>query len=225
MSLFTGKYLNLLKDDCPRFDNVRDLTVCYEARQEKCMDYFSNVRTLILKMNSKQEEKPILGLEYIQFLQMIMNFYYLKHLDISSYCTNETSALIKVCKQASQLSSITINPWILSTLFDDYELCEYLNRMIKKLNVYKFGQNSFKNSNEIEQFCKRFSNVEQLICKINQLNQLLILLNQPLKLSMITVYLTSLDNLEDWFKNEALKFNLIYQTEMSMAALPPPLRR
>jgi hypothetical protein len=214
LTLPSGRYSNLLGDDIRRFDNVRDLTVCYEARKEKCTDYFSNVRKLKLKINSKQDENQILELEYVQSLEIIINFCYLKHLDISAYFAIETSSLIEICKQASQLSSITINPWILSTLFDDHELCDYLNKMIKKLNVYKFGQNSFKNSNEVEQFCKKFSNIEQLICEMNQLDQLLILLNQTSKLSMLTVFLTSPDNLEElliWFKTQALKFNVTYR--------------
>jgi len=208
---------NKLIDNFHKFDNVTDLILCYEAAREKCFSYFSNVTSLKLEttfIGSKQDDDHILRIKYIKSLKMIFNFYNLKHLDISSYFTIETSSLLEIFKQTSQLSSIKMNPFILSTLFDDNELCNYLNKMIKKLNIYKFGQDSFNNLNEVEQFCKIFSNVEQLICNINQSNQLLILLNQLSKLSNITVFVTPSNNSEQlvsWFKNEALKFNLIYR--------------
>jgi hypothetical protein len=208
---------NKLINNFHTFDNVTDLTLCYEATREKCVYYFSNVVSLKLEttfVGSKQNDNHILRIEYIKSITMIINFYNLKHLDISSYFAIETSSLLEIFKQTSQLSSITINPFILSTLFDDEELCNYLNKMIKKMNIYKFGHDSFNNSNEVEQFCEIFSNIEQLICNINHIDQLAILLNQSPKLSSITVFLTPSDNSEklfSWFKTEALKFNIIYR--------------
>lgn len=200
-------------DNIHRFDNVKDLTLSYEILKNKYSYYFSNITSLKLEttgVNLKEDE----NYEYIQSLKTLVNFYNLKHLDISSYFTIETCLLREIFKQALQLSSITINPSILSVLFDDYILCNYLNKMIKKLNIYKFGQNSFNSLNEMKQFCEIFANIEQLICNINQPEQLLILLNQSRRLSSITIFLTPSDKSEEllsWFKIEALKFNLIYR--------------
>ncbi|CAF4409234.1 unnamed protein product, partial [Adineta steineri] len=126
----------------------------------------------------------------------------------------ETYSLLQIFRKASSLSSMTIDPYILSIMFNDNELCNYLKKMIKKLNIHKYGHNSFRNLNEVEQFCKIFSNLEQLICGMNQSDQLLVLLNQSLKLSSIKIFVTSTDNSEDlfaWFTNEAVKTNLIYR--------------
>jgi hypothetical protein len=203
-----GKYSNLLKDVTQKFDNVTNLTVCHQA---KSMDYYPSITTLGLTINFNQSEKQVLGLEYIQSLQRIINFSYLNSLDISSYCIIESSALIEICKQTPRLTSIAINRSILWTLFGNPELCGCLNQIIKKMNVDKWDQNSFGHSNEIEEFCKIFSNLEQLTCQINHLNQLLIFLNQTSKLSLITVFLSSVDNVEEWFENVSIEFNLTYR--------------
>jgi len=60
---------------------------------------------------------------------MIVNLFNLKHLDISTYQRLILSGeLLLIFKQ----SSLTINPKDLTLLVSDNELCEYLNKMIKK---------------------------------------------------------------------------------------------
>ena len=64
---------------------------------------------------------------------MILNLSNLKHLDISAYQRLILSGeLLLIFKQSLQLSSLTINPKDLTLLLSDNELCEYLNKMIKK---------------------------------------------------------------------------------------------
>jgi hypothetical protein len=217
LTFSTEKHSNQLINNLNTFDNVKDLTLCNGAISEKCYYYFSNVTSLKLEstiVSSRPDDDHRLRTKDIKPLQMIVNLYNLKHLDISSYFAIETSSLSEILKQSSQLSSLTINPFILLTLFNDSELCNYLNKMITKLDIYKFGLNSFNNPKEIEQFCEIFSNLEQLICNINQSDHFLILLNNSPKLSIIRAYMTPSDNAEEilsWFKNVALQSNIIYR--------------
>ncbi|CAF1137981.1 unnamed protein product [Adineta steineri] len=199
------------------FDNVTNLTMCCEAIADNCYYYFSNIRSLKLEstfINLMHDDDNILKAKHIESLMKIVNLYNLTYLDISSCSIIETYSLLQIFRKASNLSSMTIDPYILSIMFNDNELCNYLKKMIKKLNIHKYGHNSFGNLNEVEQFCKIFSNLEQLTCGMNQSDQLLILLNQSLKLSSIKIFVTSTDNSEDlftWFTNEAVKINLIYR--------------
>jgi len=224
----TEIYSNKLINNLSTFDNVTDLTLCCEATAEKYSFYFPNVRSLKLEStfaNSKQDDNHTLRTEHIKSLKTIVNLYNLKHLDISSCFAIETSSLLEIFTTAPQLSSITLNPFILSTLFNDDELCIYLKTMIKQLNIYKHGRNSFNNSNEVEQLCELFSNLEQLTCNINQSDQFLILLNQPAKLSIIKIFITSSDNSEHvfaWLTNDVLKLNLIYRINYFHAYIDGP---
>ncbi|CAF3802764.1 unnamed protein product [Rotaria sp. Silwood1] len=80
---------------------------------------------------------PILN-QHVQFLKIIVNLINLKHLNISFKGKIDIiSVLLEILKQSPQHSSLTIDSFILPILFNDDELCKYLNRIIKKLDIYK----------------------------------------------------------------------------------------
>ncbi|CAF3399083.1 unnamed protein product, partial [Rotaria sp. Silwood2] len=84
---------------------------------------------------------------------MLVNLSNLKHLDISMYQRIiSTGELLEILKESSQLSSMKINPSDLALLFNDNQLCLYLNKMIKKLNIYKYAHSSFNNLDELKKF-------------------------------------------------------------------------
>ena len=206
---------NQLKEKSRTFDNVRDLIVCDEVMREACSEYFPHITSLKLTIFRRSDQTRILPMKYFQSLKVMMSFYYLKHVDISSYTIiEEPSFLVEFCQAASHLSSMTINPSLLPVLLQDRSLCDYLNQKIRTMNIYKVGQNSFQHSMETEQFCELFPDLDELICVVDQSDQLLTLLSRLSKLSTMTVFLTSSNDLEGllvWFKSKALELQITYR--------------
>jgi hypothetical protein len=81
--------------------------------------------------------------------------------------------LLAILKQSPQFSSLTIVSYALPWLFTNDELCGYLNKMIKKLDIYIKNDDTLHKSERIIKFCQVFLNLEQLKCNIRQLNRLL----------------------------------------------------
>ena len=205
------RYSNQSKESCHTFDHIRNLILCDEILREKSLDYFPQVTSLKLKIYPKRDRNSILPIGYIPSLKTIMNLYHLKHLDISSYTRMDVSFLMEFCQATPQLVFLTINRSLLSVLLHDRSLCEYLNQRIRTMNIY---QTTFQSTQETEQFCELFSNMNELICGINQSDQLLTLLNHSSNLSIMTVFFTSVNNLQgllDWFKHKALELGITYR--------------
>ncbi|CAF1239828.1 unnamed protein product [Rotaria sp. Silwood1] len=86
----------------------------------------------------RDSDDSYLYVEHVQFLKIIVNLINLKHLNISFKGKIDIiSVLLEILKQSPQHSSLTIDSFILPILFNDDELCKYLNRIIKKLDIYK----------------------------------------------------------------------------------------
>ena len=119
-------------------------------------------------------------------------------------------------KQASNLSWITIHPNDLVVLFNDRQLCTYLNKMIRKLDVLQYGQSSFKNEEDMKKFCDIFSNMEQLVCCINEPNDILVLLDRLVRLSTVNIYLPSIidrDYLFALLEEQLRRLNGVFRVE------------
>ncbi|CAF4006939.1 unnamed protein product [Rotaria sordida] len=212
LKLDINRYYNKLINNFDVFNNVKYLSLDSEILSKECHYYFSNVTSLILKCKSnlfkRDSDRILLKAKHIKSLKMTVNLYNLKHLDISFLCKIESSTiLLEILKQSPNLSSISIDPNYLLSLFSDNELCKYLNKMIKKLDMLIPSLNKFS---KIEQFCKIFSNIEQLKCNITQLDDLLFLLNNLSKLSILKVSDTSTNKFIYKFKDEASKLNIVY---------------
>ncbi|CAF1403072.1 unnamed protein product [Adineta steineri] len=124
--------------------------------------------------------------QHIQILKTIVNLFNLKHLNIERiYGIENTLVLLEILKQSPKLSSITFIPKAIIQLFNDDELCKYLNILIKKIILTDYFEYYANNSEKIKQFCQIFSNIEYLECKINSPDNLLLLLNYLPKLSSI----------------------------------------
>jgi hypothetical protein len=74
--------------------------------------------------------------------------------------------------------------------------------MIKKLDIY--DTDLLNNSDDINQFCKVFSNLEQLTCTIRERHDLLFLLQHLSKLRFINVHSESSTFRDDisWLEEE-----------------------
>ena len=194
------------------FDQVINLTLNQGFVPGNSKYYFSNIELLAL-VNSDNNQNLI----DINYLKIFVNLSNLNHLNIERYERILTSSLLlEILKESPQLSQITMNSSDLMLLLNenDDELCEYLKKMIKKLNIYERSQPSFNNSDEIKKFCEIFSNIKQLRCYVNQSNDVFYLINHLSKLLTINVYLPPLGDrnyFSDLFEEESHRLNFTYR--------------
>jgi len=159
------------------FDKVKNLTLYHTTIKESCEYYFPNVNSLTI-LPSEKYYKPILGAQAIKSLKQIVNLLNLKHLNISlKFRIKDSFVFLKILNESPQLSSIRISVHALQQFFNNSNLCECLNKMIKTLDIYKYASSSFKYRYQLEEFCEVFSNLEELKCNIDQAKDLLYLLN------------------------------------------------
>ena len=174
------------------FNNVTDLTMVIEAITNNVQYYFPNLKSLkLLNKHALVNERirSQLELKHIEYLKVIINLSNLKHLFIPRYIQIESpSIMLQILKEAPQLSSLKLDVFILIPFFDDDQLCEYLNKMIKKLDISSDVGYSFINSKTRDLFCKRFLNLEQLQCSIEKPNDLLFILTQLPRLSIVKYF-------------------------------------
>ncbi|CAF1448521.1 unnamed protein product [Didymodactylos carnosus] len=78
---------------------------------------------------------------------------------------------------------------ILQSLFEDDQLCQYLNKMIRKLDIGSFYDKLLDDYDRLTDICQVFSNIEELTCTIYRLDCLLFLIQHFSKLSRISVAL------------------------------------
>ncbi len=139
------------------------------------------------------ENNSVLQKQHIESLKKVVNLSNVKHLDISYFRKLKTAnVLSEFLREAAQVSSIAMQSSALVPLFDDNGLCDYLNTMIKQLEIKCIDL--FKNSYEMDRFCEIFLNLEQLTCTIKHRDFLLYLSMHLPKLSRLNLY-SSLHNL------------------------------
>jgi hypothetical protein len=204
----TKRYGNQLMNT---FNNVKDLILRHGAITEDCQYQFFNVKSLKIEYLSTSSK---IHVNYFQTLTMLVNLSHVKQLDITWNNTKELPLfLLNILKEAPSLSSISIDADSLILLFENKELCEYLNKMIQKWNICKSGYSGSSTFDKIKQFCQICPNIEQLRCYINQWDDLLFLLNRLSKLSTMTVSLflkRDYEHFNLWMEKEAQKLNFRY---------------
>jgi hypothetical protein len=184
-----------LGDKLNTFNAVKTLTVYYKAVIKPCQQYFPNVTTLDLQdlffYSSRNNGEDVSIEEYFQSLKMIINLSNLKHLKIhKAYEKNISFLLLRILQEAPKLSLLTIDSKSIILLFNNDELCKYLNTMIKKLHMDDDGK-FFSNNDIKEKFCNVFSNLEQFICRINDPYCLLVLLERLSNLSLLESFMAA----------------------------------
>ncbi|CAF0815918.1 unnamed protein product [Rotaria sordida] len=122
------------------FDKVTNLILTHQSIIDKCQYHFPNVTSLTLISSDEVINDSLEQIDFIQYLKMTVNLSKLIHLDIPKYQKIILSGnLLELLKESSQLSSMKIDPFDLTLLYNNEELCEYLKKMIKKLNIYKYS--------------------------------------------------------------------------------------
>jgi hypothetical protein len=178
----TIRYSNELVNNSNAFDSVRNLTIYSDAIRETCQYHFSRVTSMTLVEPLIFSDETLLK---IKDIKMIVNLFNLKHLTISSRCNLDTPLILTgILIAAPQLSSLDINMDTLISLFDDDELCNYLNKMIIKLHIRNYFD--FYPCYQ-KQFFQIFSNIEQLTIKTQERDCLFSLLKHLSKLTLIAI--------------------------------------
>jgi hypothetical protein len=182
----TNIYSNNKNSDL--FRKITNLKLCNGWEKSISYHCFSNIKSLILSYQ-------IFDIQQIESIKMNINLFNVSFLGIEENCRIESSSIIlEIIKQIPNLSSMTIPREILILSFNNNELCKYLNKMIKKINISRNCDNKNIHGmiyyNELSQFCQIFSNLEELQCCIANWNDLIIILNQLTKLSHLkTIFL------------------------------------
>jgi len=189
----TNIYCSTSTNNSDLFRKVTNLKLCTQWEKNISHHYFSNIKSLILSSD-------IFAIQHIKSIQMNIYLFNLQFLGIEENCRIESSSIIlQIIKQTPNLSSMTIPREILFLSFNNNELCKYLNKMIKKLNLSKNCDNTNVHQMiyyyELTQFCAIFSNLEQLQCCISNWNDLIIILSQLPKLRHLkTIFLLKRTN-------------------------------
>jgi hypothetical protein len=208
-----------LTDNDQTCNDVTNLIVYQEQLTKNCDSYFPNVRSLTLTTLIKSES---LTLEHMKYLNQSVNLFTVKNLNISTNISS--SALLEILKNASQLSSLTIQWNQLTSMFNDHELCEYLNRMIKRLDVNGGTDDLFDSLVEAKEFCKIFSNIEHLQWENGHEKHFLFLLNRLPKLSTLDIQWKTTNNPKNYlsqFERHVKKQNLIYDINVKGTHICP----
>ena len=198
------RHRNYLTNNSDTFINVTNLKLNCKILKKKCEDYFSNVTSLELERDSNS-----LTIEEIECLKKIVNPFHLKHLDLSRIHHINSSLLLKLLDQMTQLSVLSVCQDDLIKYFNDSELCKCLNNMVKRLCIHWHGDDLFK----MDDFYKVFCNIEHLQLENSISEELFLSLSRLPKLSTLQAkYRGTNDHGRSIsvIENELIKLDLIY---------------
>ncbi|CAF3921054.1 unnamed protein product [Adineta steineri] len=190
----TNKHGYLWMKNLKVFDNVKTLTLTTtKLIANNAEYYFKNIESLILRCYSyenfyENDDKSDLNSTKIELLRTIVNLSNIKHLTIDNDIYLTSSLFLDLLKELPNVSSLKIDEDQLMKIFDNIELCEYLNENIKKLEIFSaqfFDKRIFLNKINIL-FSQVFPNIEQFTCDyMKRVDDLLVILKQCSKLSII----------------------------------------
>jgi hypothetical protein len=201
----TRRYFNKSFNNTIAFAKVTDLTLNIGVMINTDEYYFPNVKSLRLN-NTRVDTNlgyPFLKIKHIECLKTMVNLCNLVHLEIRSECRwKSPSVMIQILKEASHLSSLKVNKTTLFAMFKNLELCEYLTKMIKKLDISVFVFDcGYLDLNESTKMCQIFCNMEEFRCDVGSSDNLEMILNQLSKLTHMKVfsYKTSYITAGNWW--------------------------
>lgn len=218
LTQYTNRYCDALKKHKSCFSNVTDLQLFPGTLRKGFQHYFSNVKFLKLHCAYYSDGIFDFGLnknQDINSLRMLINLSNLTHLDISSTSRMEASILLlKILKEATQISSLKIDASALFALMNNEELCTCFNKMIKTLYVTKNNDHLNISARMIETLGKTFSNIEQLRFPIQRPDDLFTFLNELANLTNLTVHCLFFPfDANKWFESNAKKLSKTFLFE------------
>jgi hypothetical protein len=185
------RHRNSLISYSNEFDNVKNLSLSTKAIRKDPPCIFRNVQSLRLmaerKDNANRDEIVTCNLKVkqIEYLSRMLNVSSIKHLTISEEYFMSSSILLEILKNFPNISSLTTDQKLLLSFLKNRQLCTYLNKKIIKLHISFCPPDGYVQFNEIDLFCKVFSNLEHLQCYFQDLDDLYLILTNCSKLSMI----------------------------------------
>ncbi|CAF1482466.1 unnamed protein product [Adineta steineri] len=202
--------------NCNVFDNVKTLTLTTKLITNNAECYFINAESLILRRYSYEnfyeddDDKPDLNSTKIKLLRTIVNLSNIKYLTIDNDIYLTSALFLDLLKELPNVSSLKIDEDQLMKIFDNIELCEYLNKNIKKLEIFSsqfFDKRIFLNKINIL-FSQVFPNIEQFTCTyMKRVDDLLVILKQCSKLSIIKCEVIS-KPVNSWIQINASKLDV-----------------
>ncbi len=217
ISPYTKRYYNESINNAKTFANVIDLTLCPEAITDSYQYYFSNVKSLQLEEGRADDNYvyPFFKTKRVQCLKTIVNLCNITHLDILSECRlKSSSVLLHLLQEIPYLSSLKIDKDTLFSLFNNRELCECFNKMIKKLDITDItdiDSYRFLDFTEIVKLCQIFTNMVDFSCNVCRVENLQMILNQLSALSHMKDFSYETPHRETchyWLKDHASQLDL-----------------
>jgi hypothetical protein len=185
------RYYHESANNMKTFANVTDLKVCLQNIRDNAEYHFPNVKSLRLEVieNDENQNHPFLKMKHVECFKTMINVCNLAHLEIPSECRwKSASVMLQLLKEALHLSSLKININTLMKMFNNRELCKYLNKIIKKLDVTGRYYSTSLSSDEIVNVCQIFSNLEAFQCNVGPPDNLEMILDQISKLPHMKVF-------------------------------------
>ncbi len=169
--------------------------------------YFSNVNSLILSYS-------IIDKKDVESIKIKVNLFNLNFLGFEGICEiKSASILLNILKETPNLSSISIPKRILFSFFNNYQLCQYLNKLIKKLTMSEVCKDTnvydMIYSSELPQFCQIFFNLKQFQCSMEKWDDLIFILSHLPKLAHLSITTSAMrpENIDIFLQQIQLKLN------------------
>ncbi|CAF4332249.1 unnamed protein product, partial [Adineta steineri] len=134
-------------------------------------------------------------------------------LEITEECAVKSELLFEILKQMPNISSLILKKKITSSFYTNHELCELLNKKIKMFDYRNPASANYFKIQDLDWFCKTFSNVEELHCDIDNVDDVLLILTKCSKLSIIKIKCVS-ESTFTWLKINARTCNVYINYEL-----------
>ncbi|CAF1421484.1 unnamed protein product [Adineta steineri] len=207
------KYNSPSTNGVNEFDNVKYLSLFTGAIRDDSSWYFRNVQSLSLAnirfYRVKDDEYEL----KIEHLKTIVNLSNIAELEITEECAVKSELLFEILKQMPNISSLILKKKITSSFYTNHELCELLNKKIKMFDYSNPASTNYFKIQDLDWFCKTFSNVEELHCDIDNVDDFLFILTKCAKLSLIKIECVS-KLIYRWFELNALTLNVYINYEL-----------
>ncbi|CAF1339326.1 unnamed protein product [Adineta steineri] len=218
------KYNSSQTNGLNEFDNVKYLSLFVNAIRDDSSWYFRNVQSLSLERTGNyhdEDDEYESEIEHeddeyefkIEHLKKMVNLSNITELEMTKRCGIKSELLFETLKQMPNISSLILKKQITSSFYTNHELCELLNKKIKILYYTNPSLFHYTKIQDMDWFCKTFSNVEELHCDIDNVDDVLLILTKCSKLSRIKVKCANI-SIYTWFQLNARTFNVYINYEL-----------
>ncbi|CAF1354449.1 unnamed protein product [Adineta steineri] len=199
------KYNSPSTNGLNEYDNVKYLSLFSNAIRDDSSWYFRNVRSLrLINADRYEDDKNELKIEH---LKKMVNLSNITKLEIKKKCIITSELLFEILKQMPNISSLILKKQITSSFYTNHELCELLNKKIKMLDYTNPSCYHYIKIQDLDWFCKTFSNVEELHCDIDNVDDVLFILTKCSELSIIKIKCVN-KSIYTWFEDNARTLNV-----------------